>query len=68
MSELPARLSLPVGRTCGECVHLERCQRLKLSWAERRECEFWPSRFRPGRAAQSESESYYPRHASPGLP
>lgn len=67
MSNLPSRLSLPEGRSCAECVHLERCRRLQVTWPERRQCEFWPSRFRMGRAAEPAGESYYPRHASPGM-
>jgi len=38
--------SIPNNLTCANCVHIDKCLRMGFSWAERKECDFGPSRFR----------------------
>jgi hypothetical protein len=39
------RMSLPAGRTCGDCVYLHRCAALFGHQASDEVCDFAPSRF-----------------------
>jgi hypothetical protein len=38
-------MSLPVGKTCGDCIHIHRCASLFGQIADDETCDFAPSRF-----------------------
>ncbi len=38
-------MRLPEGKTCGDCVHFERCNKLVGSCVSWTSCDFHPSRF-----------------------
>ena len=52
---------LPIGQTCADCVHQERCQQLLGSdfKIESSVCDWSPSRFRPIAAAMKITEEQY---------
>jgi hypothetical protein len=39
-------MDLPVGKTCGDCVHFDRCVGLIGVKADYTMCDFYPIRFR----------------------
>lgn len=43
-----AEMKLPDGKSCDDCIHSKRCFSLGFSVTQRKSCDFWPSRFRPG--------------------
>ena len=38
-------MRLPEGYTCADCVHIKRCLAFGYSWAERKQCDFYPNKF-----------------------
>ena len=40
-------MKLPEGKTCADCVHIKRCLAFGYSWADRKQCDFYPNRFQP---------------------
>lgn len=38
-------MTLPEGKTCGDCIHLQRCQGLFGCPPDRKTCDFFPRRF-----------------------
>lgn len=47
--------ALPVGKTCGECVHFKRCESLVGRIADDETCGWDPSRFNEGPQKEGES-------------
>ncbi len=41
-----ATLNLPAGKTCGDCVHIERCNAIFGHMPADQTCDFFPIRFR----------------------
>jgi hypothetical protein len=39
------QMKLPTGKTCQDCLHLQRCVSMFAGNPASRTCEFWPSRF-----------------------
>lgn len=39
-------MNLPEGKTCDDCFHFEKCVGIGYTWSRRKECDFYPSRFR----------------------
>jgi hypothetical protein len=40
-----AEMKLPEGKTCGDCKHIKRCKAFGYAQPDRRDCDFYPSRF-----------------------
>lgn len=38
-------MKLPSGKTCGDCIHLQRCQAMWRCRPENKTCDFFPRRF-----------------------
>lgn len=43
-----AEMQLPGGKTCGDCVHCERCCAIFGHAPTDTSCDWWPSRYREG--------------------
>lgn len=43
----PDKMDLPVGKTCGDCVHLPRCKAIYGHVETDTSCDWSPSRFLP---------------------
>lgn len=59
-------MSLPDGKTCGDCVHLRRCLGIGYtSSAENDRCDFYPIRFHevPAERTQTRTDTKEPSHA-----
>ncbi len=41
-----ASMNLPQGKTCGDCVHIPRCNAIYGHMASDERCDWYPSRFR----------------------
>ena len=41
-----ATMNLPEGKTCGDCVHIQRCNAIFGHMASDERCDWYPSRFR----------------------
>jgi hypothetical protein len=41
-----ATMNLPQGKTCGDCVHIRRCNAMFGHMASDERCDWYPSRFR----------------------
>ena len=39
-------MNLPEGKTCGDCVHIQRCNAIYGHMASDERCDWYPSRFR----------------------
>ncbi len=39
-------MNLPQGKTCGDCVHIPRCNAIYGHMASDEQCDWYPSRFR----------------------
>lgn len=49
-------MALPVGNTCGECGHFQRCKWLLSRSPEETGCDWWPRRFQLPVLEQVEAE------------
>ena len=56
-----AAMKLPEGKTCGDCVHMDRCVRvLGCTKPERTSCDFFPNKFKEAsnaKAVEAKAES-----------
>lgn len=52
----PDKMRLPVGVTCGDCVHIRRCTLMFGHTATDTYCDWSPSRFRAAQAATIPTE------------
>lgn len=47
VSDEDKAMQLPPGKTCADCVHVQRCVVFGFSWPSRTRCDFYPSRYVP---------------------
>ena len=45
----PDQMDLPVGYTCGDCIHIQKCKTIYGRIETDSRCDWWPSKFKPAK-------------------